>query len=886
MFWQENIADPALFDGAAFRRQLQDSDTSRLAIFKSSLQAGDEHLKARFDNGDPIKQILYSRAWLIDQLLFCAWEIHTSGNDLALAAVGGYGRGELHPGSDVDILILTPNRLKKQLKTEIEQFLTFLWDIGLEVGHSVRSVRDCVSSAKSDITIATNLMESRLIVGTEKLFAEMQRLTGPARIWPSRKFFKAKWSEQDERYKKYDGTEHKLEPNIKEGPGGLRDIQVIDWVAKRHFGASRLSELVDHKFLTGEEYEILAAGRDFLWRVRFALHTLTGRHEDRLLFDHQKNVAQIFGYVSKDNSGVEQFMKVYHRTVRELARLNEMLLQHFQEAILYAKRREKIKPINKRFQVRNDFIEVCNNRVFKRTPSALLELFLLIQQNRSIKGVRASTIRLVRESLHLINDDYRDNLANKTLFLEIMRQPRHVGHELRRMHRYGVLSAYMPAFSVIEGLMQFDLFHAYTVDEHILFVVRNMRFFGLNEYEDEFPLCSEVLREIPKQELLYLSGMFHDIAKGRGGSHSELGAEDALEFCRNHQLPEFDCRLVAWLVRHHLLMAKTAQRKDINDPEVIHHFASQVGDIMHLNYLYLLTVADICGTNPQLWNSWKDALIADLYNKTKLALRRGLENPIDKDERIEEIKSASLSLIKNQSKSAQDARDLWDSLGEDYFIRYAPDEIAWHTQAISKAKKPCSLIIAIREKTFRGGSEIFIYTEDKKNLFSRTTQALDSLGLNVVDARIVTSGNNFTLDTFIVLEKTGDPVKGKDRVREIKNVLTEQLSRLDSPARKLSHVRSSKLKHFPIATQVLFSNDENNSRTIMQVTTTDRPGVLSSIGMAMEFCDVTLQGAKIATYGERVEDIFFITDETNQVIDSDVKIECLQKSIADALGRI
>ncbi len=886
MFWQENIADPALFDGEAFRRQLEDSDAARLAVFKSSLQAGDEYLKAQFDNGVSVKQILYSRAWFIDQLLICAWEIHTSGKDLALAAVGGYGRGELHPGSDVDILILAPNRIKKELKTEIEHFLTFLWDIGLEVGHSVRSVRDCVSSAKSDITIATNLMESRLIVGAGKLFTEMQRLTGPARIWPSRKFFKAKWAEQLERYKKYDGTEHKLEPNIKEGPGGLRDIQVIDWVAKRHFGASRLSELVDHKFLTSEEYEILAAGRDFLWRVRFALHSLAGRHEDRLLFDHQKNVAQVFGYASKDNSGVEQFMKVYHRTVRELARLNEMLLQHFQEAILYAKRREKIKPINKRFQVRNDFLEVCNNRVFKRTPSALLEIFLLIQQNRNIKGVRASTIRLMRESLHLIDDDYRDNLANKTLFLEIMRQPRHVGHELRRMHRYGVLSAYMPAFSVIEGLMQFDLFHAYTVDEHILFVVRNMRFFGLNEYADEFPLCNEVLREIPKQELLYLSGMFHDIAKGRGGSHSELGAEDALEFCRNHQLPEFDCRLVAWLVRYHLLMAKTAQRKDINDPEVIHHFASQVGDIMHLNYLYLLTVADICGTNPQLWNSWKDALIADLYNKTKLALRRGLENPIDKDERIEEIKSASLSLIKNQTKFAQEASDLWDSLGEDYFIRYAPDEIAWHTQAISKAKKPCSLLIAIREKTFRGGSEIFIYTEDKKNLFSRTTQALDSLGLNVVDARIVTSGSNFTLDTFIVLEKSGDPVKGKERVREIKSVLTEQLSSLDMPAKKLSHVRSSKLKHFPIATQVLFSNDENNSRTIMQVTTTDRPGVLSSIGMAMEFCDVTLQGAKIATYGERVEDIFFITDEKNQVIDNDVKIECLQKSIADALGRI
>jgi len=882
MMWQESITDTQLFDYEKFQLSLADS-SAILKDYKQALQAGNEYLNDQFEAGDSVKDILYRRAWLIDQLLTSAWQNTMTSKELSLVAVGGYGRAELHPCSDIDIMILTSPRIDKILTGEIEKFLTFLWDIGLEVGHSVRNIRDCVSAAKTDITIATNLMEARLITGSEKLFDDMCRLTGPQKIWPSRKFFQAKWTEQIERHQKFDGTEHKLEPNIKEGPGGLRDIQMIDWVAKRHFSAARLSELVTHNFLSAEEYKSLAAGREFLWRVRFALHTQTGRHDDRLLFDHQRNVAKSFGYDTKDNSGVEQFMKVYHRTVRELARLNEMLLQHFQEEIIYAKRREKIKTINKRFQIRNDFIEVCNTRVFKRWPSALLELFLLMQQNNNIKGVRASTIRLVRESIHLIDEDYRNDLRNQSLFLEIMRQPRRVGHELRRMHRYGVLSAYMPEFSVIEGLMQFDLFHVYTVDEHTLFVVRNMRLFEQDEYSEKFPLCQQVLKEIPKQELLYLAGMFHDIAKGRGGSHAELGAEDALVFCRKHRLPEFDSRLVAWLVRNHLMMARTAQRMDISDPEVINNFAAKMGDIMHLNYLYLLTVADISGTNPQLWNSWKDALIADLYNKTKQALRRGLENPIDKTERIEQTRESSLELIRQQSGSAQDPSPLWDLLGDDYFIRYSADEIAWHTKAITKSSSLKLPLIAIREKTFRGASEIFIYTEDVKNLFSRTTLSLDNLGLNVLDARIVTSSNNYTLDTFIVLETNGKPIKGKERIKEIRNTLTQQLSELDKPSKKPSRPRSRKIKHFPIPTRISFSQDESNARTIMEVSTTDRPGVLSSVGMAMEFCGVILQGAKIATYGERVEDIFFITDEKSQIVTDELKLECLQNSITDSL---
>jgi [protein-PII] uridylyltransferase len=612
MQWESHICDSAIFEEEEFSKALSKTE-SPLLVYKDYLQNCNQYLIEEFNTEFPVKDLLYKRAWFTDELLTQAWQKHFKNGELCLVAVGGYGRGELHPASDIDILILTGPRIKPAVKKEIEQYLMFLWDMGLEIGHSVRTVKECQNEAKADITIATNLMEARVITGNEKLFVNMQDATGPKKIWSPRKFFEAKWNEQQERHKKYDGSEHNLEPNVKEGPGALRDIQVIDWVAKRYFGATRLSQLVNFGFLTKNEYETLAEGRELLWQVRFALHILNGRREDRLLFDYQRAVAKYFGYESEDNSAVEHFMKRYYKTVKELNRLNEILLQHFQEAIIYANRKEKIKPLNKRFQIRNDFIEVCNKNIFKNYPIALLEIFLLIQQNPSIKGVRASTIRLIRESRHLIDEKFRNDIGNKSLFMEIIKQADRVGHELRRMHRYGVLSAYLPEFERIDGLMQFDLFHVYTVDEHILFVVRNMRLFNDEKYKEQFPYCRHVLKDIPKLELLYLSGIFHDLAKGRGGSHSELGELDALEFCKRHALPDFDSKLVAWLVRQHLLMSMTAQRKDLSDPEVIQKFAEQVGDIMHLRYLYLLTVADICGTNPKMWNNWKASLLEELF---------------------------------------------------------------------------------------------------------------------------------------------------------------------------------------------------------------------------------------------------------------------------------
>lgn len=878
-----HIDEKFLFNSDTFTKSVEHSK-SPLQPFKEALDHGAQTLGDAFNAGYNVVELVHKRAWLVDQLLIHAWQLMVSSKDLTLVAVGGYGRGELHPASDIDLMILEKSRSHKETNQQIQTFLTFLWDIGLEVGQSVRTVKDCILESKADITVATNIMEARLIIGDSTLFDTMRNKTGPKKIWPSNKFFQAKWQEQIERHEKYANTEHSLEPNIKEGPGGLRDIQMIGWVAKRHFGVESLYDLVKHDFLTQEEYQTLYAGQTFLWRIRYAIHVFTGRRDDRLLFDYQRHIANVFGFTAEDNSGVEQFMKMYYQTVRELNRLNEMLLQHFQEELIYAKRREKIKPINKRFQIRNDFIEVCHEQVFKRYPFALLEIFLLKQQTLSIKGIRASTIRLILQYSYLIDDDFRNDIKNKSLFMEIIRQPRYVGHELRRMHRYGILSKYLPAFGDIEGQMQFDLFHVYSVDEHILFVIQNMRYFGLPEYADAFPLCHKILKTIPKQELLYLAGLFHDIAKGRKGDHAKLGVKDAVDFCQQHGMSKYDADLVGWLVENHLILSKTAQREDINDPEVINKFALVMSDREHLNYLYLLTVADVNGTNPELWNDWKGSLFSQLYTETTRALRRGLENPFNKEDRIKKTKSATLELVHKRAQSKHDINQLWESFGEDYFIRCSPDEIAWHTNSIAENTHQQYPLIKIRQQTTRGATEIFVYMQNQDYIFATTTRVLDQLNLTIVDARVIVSADDFTLNTFIILDQSGESINDKDERKEIVSKLHEGLSNLGKRLKGISRPRSRKQKVFPIPTSVRFTQDQLNHRTIMEVVASDRPGFLSRIGIALAGSGVRLHNAKIATYGSRVEDIFFITDKEDQPITDPIKIESLTNFIIDTLA--
>ena len=829
-------------------------------VFRQVLDHGTDLLKDRFVADEPIEDLVRDRAKLVDIALRAAWVNHAGkfAGDLALVAVGGYGRGELHPSSDIDIMVLLPKSDSADWQSDIERFLTFLWDIGLEVGHSVRSIDDCQRESLADISVATTLFEARLLFGPEPLFAGMRRALAPDRLWSSQDFFEAKCKEQTERHHRYFDTAYNLEPNVKSSPGGLRDIQTIGWVAKRHFGTDTLDELVAHGFLTREELRKLKAGQSFLWKVRFGLHVLTGRREDRLLFDYQIKLAKLFGYEDASFTlAVEQLMQKYYRTVMDVSLLNEMLLQLFREAILTQSATPL--PINARFQIRNDYLEVTHPEVFARYPSALLELFVLLQQHPELRGVRAETIRLIGTHVWLIDEEFRQNPRHHRLFIEILCAPVGVTHELRRMNLYGVLGRYIPSFGRVVGRMQYDLFHAYTVDAHTLFVVSNLRRLAMPKFNEEFPALSQIMQSLPRQEIAYLAALFHDIAKGRGGDHSELGAVDAEAFCLEQGLGRYEARLVAWLVRNHLILSITSQKKDISDPDIIQEFARRVGDQVHLDYLYVLTVADVRGTNPKLWNSWKARLFEEFYERTKRALRRGLETPIDQDELIRETQEQALSIVSESVTSTQ-ALGVWTQWTEAYFLRYTAEEIAWHTALLATRKADDdSPLVAIRQLTDRGGTAVLTYTPRRLRSFARTTGVLDQMGLNVVDARLITSANGFSLETYEVLEDNGVVIADATRVREIERGLWNALKQVEDSPPAVTRRAPRQVRMFYTPTQINFSVDNRNERTILELIAADRPGLLSEVGKVFRAERVAINGAKIMTVGERAEDVFYIT---------------------------
>lgn len=885
---QTPAIDTALFDPAC----LETGERIPQNAYRAAIKQAREVLFERFKAGVDIRELVTARARVTDLLLAHAWQrlgLHQHA-DIALLAVGGYGRGELHPGSDVDVLILHDQETLGEAEgVLVAEFITLLWDLGLEIGASVRSQAECVEAARDDITIATNLMESRTIIGDEALRLRMQEATGPEHLWPGKAFFKAKWDEQLQRHAKYNNTEYNLEPDLKNAPGGLRDIQTVAWVAKRHFGAATLEDLVGHGFITEDEYGQISEGLALLWRIRFALHMVAGRSENRLLFDYQRQVAQLFGHEdSKANRAVEKLMKSYYRAAMTISMLNEMLLQYFDETILRAEETAVITPINSRFQLRDHYLEVTRNDVFKRTPSALMEAFVLLGNDANIVGVRASTIRLLMESRDLIDDRFRNDIRNTSFFMELLRCQHALFSSLRRMKRYGILGRYIPAFGAIIGQMQYDLFHIYTVDAHTLLVLKNMRRFRYKEVEERFPVVARVAQHLPKIELLYLAGLFHDIAKGRGGDHSELGAIDAREFCLHHGLGKWDASLVAWLTQNHLVMSVTAQKKDVSDPDVINDFARKVGDTVHLDYLYALTVADICATNPNLWNTWRASLLRQLYTETKRALRRGLGNPIDKQERIDEARASALDILEKGGEPAAAINPIWDQLGDDYFLRESPEDIAWHTQAILRhedSSMPLVLVKRTQGQQFDGATQIFVYTHDMPNLFAASVAVLDQLSLSVLDARIITAKSRFSLDTYVVLDENGDPIQDDARLEHIQQVLTQALSRPDQFPEIVQRRMPRQLRHFDVKTQVTISNDIASQHTLVEITTLDRPGLLARIGRLFMESGVELQNARIATLGERAEDIFFITDKQQQPISDPRVCEALAGLLREQLDQ-
>lgn len=842
-------------------------------VGRTMLKQFTEHQFSQFDQGTPVAELVKERAVFVDQILKKIWHHSFDSKQFALLAVGGYGRGELHPYSDIDLLILCQNN---QYDNEIvARFITLLWDMGFEVGHAIRTLEECQQAALEDITTATNLLEARWITGDYSLYEQLQTLWKLDSFWPSQQFFDAKVAEQHSRHKRFHDTVYQLEPNIKESPGGLRDIQTIFWVAKRHFNATSIHQLVQKQFITPEEYRELDAAYKFLSRVRFVLHRLKQRREDRLLFDNQQQVAQTFGFDDNNEKlAVEQFMNRYYRNLRSVVKLNEILLQHFYEEI-FNQHEPEITKINQRFQLVNKYLDVRSEQVFQQFPSALLEIFIIIENDPNIAGVRARTLRLLRENLHLIDESFRLDPINKALFIEIFRQPKGVNASMRRMHSYGILDAYIPAFHKISGLMQFNIFHAYTVDEHTILVIRYLRRFFIKEYAFEFPTAHQVAKSICKPEILFLAGLFHDIAKGRNGAHEVLGADDAYHFCRQHNLSLTDTKLVAWLVRHHLEFSSVAQRKDLSDPNVILEFARLVGNQNRLNYLYLLTVADVCSTSDDVWNDWKNSLFLELYNETSNALDKAQEIPRDKAKKAILHQERSREILAKKGLNVSDYQALWNALQKtEFFNRQTPTEISRITQDLVKAQDK-NFNLSLTAKTQRGASELMLYMPNRDFLFAQITQALDSLNLNIVEAKIYSTSDNMTLVLVYFLDLQQEAVNDEDILLRIREKLQKYLAQPNSVSPNINHTKSRRIRHFKTPTEIQF-RDLSDKLSEVSISTKDIPGLLSRIGQAFRDCGIRMHDAKINTVGEKAEDTFLISTTDDTAIDAEQQKQLIQ----------
>ncbi len=837
-------------------------------------------LREQFLAGCPVGELVAARSLLIDQLLTLGWEQFglAAAPRLSLVAVGGYGRGELHPNSDIDILILSPEPLSKPLGETIGAFLTLLWDLKLEVGHAVRSVQECVEQGKQDITIATNLLEARLITGSLDTFAALNQAIQPERFWPSAAFFRAKRDEQTARHQQYQDTVYTLEPDLKSNPGGLRDIQTLAWVARRQFGATSLYEMTSYGFLSRSEYLELLDCQNFLWRLRFALHIVIDKNDNRMLFDRQRAVAELLGYPGQGNPPIEQMMKRFYQTVRRVAELNEMLLQLFDEAIL-GNGASEVRPLNEQFLIRGSLIDTRDPELFRREPLAMLSLFYQIAEHPEITGIYSACLRQLREARRSLIFSLQELPECRHLFIDLLRHPRGMGLAITLMHEHSILAAYLPQWGQIVGQMQFDMFHAYTVDEHTHRLLKNIHRFIQPENEREQPLFREVHSRLPKPELLLLAALFHDIAKGRGGDHSELGSSEALYFCQLHGLDRYESRLVAWLVRQHLLFSVTAQRRDIYDPDVVNEFAEKIRDEQHLDYLYCLTVADICATNDTLWNDWKGTLLRELYFATQKALRLGLENPPDLKLRIRENQRKALELLHQLGVANEATLALWQEFKADYFMRHSPEQISWHTQHILTHDKGEPLVL-FGHHAARGGTELFIYCRDMPGLFATVATILGHKGLNIHDAQIMNSKDGYVMDTFVVLEPNGDAV-AEERLPALRKGLTNALNNPDMLLPKPRPL-SRRHRQFMVPTRVTFlPNKGDRKHTLIELTALDRPGLLAQIGAVFQQCAVIVHAAKITTIGERVEDFFSLTRRNGDLLGPDDEQRLREKLVAE-----
>ena len=802
------------------------------------------------------RALLAEHCQLVDRTVTAVWSEIAPVRDAALVATGGYGRGELYPSSDIDLLVLLANDPSEAEREALERLIGRFWDIGLEIGHSVRTVADCIEASAGDITIRTTLLEARFLAGSRKLFrelnAEVHKAVDPVA------FFKAKKLEQEQRHAKHQDSPYALEPNLKEAPGGLRDLHVIQWMARASGMGRRWADLVAHGLIERGEARQLAQLESHLQDLRIRLHYLAGRREDRLVFDLQSALAGQLGH--KDTASrraSETMMQRYYQTAKVVTQLNTILLQNL-EARLAPRPDTEPRSLNERFEVRSELLHIKREGTFAKQPSAILECFLLMMQHPELRGMTARTLRALWRARLLVNAEFRRDPTARLLFLHILQQPRGIVHEFRRMNQYGILGRYLPEFGKIVGQMQHDLFHVYTVDQHILMVLRNLRRFTMPEFAHEFPLPSELMNGFEHRWLLYVAALYHDIAKGRGGDHSTLGAADVRRFATQHQLSREDRELVEFLVERHLAMSHVAQKQDVYDPEVVQRFAELVGTERRLVALYLFTVADVRGTSPKVWNAWKGKLLEDLFRATRRILTG---EPLARDAALAEKQAEAARLLRLYALSDGVKDKLWVNLDTAYFLRHDAQEIAWQTRNLHYRVDTDRPVVKARLAPFGEGLQVMIYTRDREALFARICGYFERAGFNIAEAKVHTTRNGYALDTFILMGQ-GRDAHYQDRIAMIEAELPGELVS-DAPLGPPRGGRlSRRVRHFPISPAVNIRPDERGAWHSLTIVAADRPGLLYGVARTLARYHVNLQTARINTLGDRAEDVFLVSGET------------------------
>ena len=824
-----------------------------LGALRDGLRDSRTALREAYLKGRKPAWLLREHSRLIDRTLQGLWRSHCPSAGMALVATGGYGRGELFPCSDVDVLILLGSEPADAERKGLERLVGMFWDVGLELGHSVRSVDACVELAHGDITIETSLLEARLLAGNAPLFRKLAKSIG--RIVDPKAFLKAKKLEQEQRHAKHRDTPFALEPNLKEAPGGLRDLQVIRWIAQACGIGRHWRDLAAQGLLQRGEALRLARHEAALQDLRIRLHYLAGRREDRIAFDYQDALAGQRGYAAKPSRRAsEQLMQGYYRHAKAITQLNTILLQNLQ-ARFAPEPAAPPRVLNERFQARGTLLEARREDLFEREPRAILESFLLMQQHGDLRGMNAATLRALWRARGRLDARLRRDPVARLLFLQILQQPRGIVHEFRRMNQYDVLGGYLLEFGRIVGQMQHDLYHVYTVDQHILMVLRNLRRFTMPEFAHEFPLCSQLMSGFERRWLLYVAALFHDIAKGRGGDHSTLGSVDARRFCRRHGCSREDTELVAFLVEQHLSMSSVAQKQDVDDPAVARAFAEKVGSERKLIALYLLTVADIRGTSPKVWNGWKAKLLEDLF---RLARRILAGEAPALDTAVAEKQAEAARLLRLYALSDAVKERFWAILDTPYFLRHDPQEIAWQTRNLHYRVDTTTPVVRARLAQFGEGLQVMIYTPDREALFARICGYFERAGFNIVAAKIHTTRNGYALDTFMVMGK-GPGAHYRDLMALIETELAaELLSQAPLPPPGSGRV-SRRVRHFPIPPAVDIRPDERGTYHSLNIVASDRPGLLYRVARQLARYRLNLHSARITTLGDRAEDVFLVS---------------------------